>query len=78
MTLVNRGIDAAIAQYRELKRTNPHGYNFDEGALNELSYMLLQKGRNSDAIAIFRLNVEEYPKSATSMTAWPRHTLRTK
>jgi Flp pilus assembly protein TadD len=25
--------------------------------------MLFQKGRNSDAIAIFRLNVEEYPKS---------------
>jgi len=62
-TLVNRGVDAAVAQYRELKRTNPHGYNFDEHALNQLGYMLLEKGRNADAIAIFRLNVEEYPKS---------------
>jgi predicted Zn-dependent protease len=25
--------------------------------------MLLQKGRNADAIAILKLNVEEYPKS---------------
>jgi Flp pilus assembly protein TadD len=25
--------------------------------------MLLEKGRNADAIAIFRLNVEEYPRS---------------
>src|SRR5207249_11851583 len=25
--------------------------------------MLLEKGRNADAIAIFKLNVEEYPKS---------------
>ncbi|HLY62129.1 MAG TPA: serine hydrolase [Terriglobia bacterium] len=62
-TLVNRGADAAVAQYRELKRTNPQGYNFDERALNELGYGLLQKGRNADAIAIFKLNVEEYPKS---------------
>jgi len=61
--LVNRGADAAVAQYRELKRTNPNGYNFDERALNRLGYMLLEKGRNADAIAIFKLNVEEYPKS---------------
>ena len=62
-TVVNRGVDAAIAQYRELKRSNPNGYDFDEGALNQLGYMLLEKGRNADAIAIFKLNVEEYPKS---------------
>jgi len=61
--LVNRGADAAVAQYRELKRTDPNGYNFDERALNRLGYMLLEKGRNADAIAIFKLNVEEYPKS---------------
>ena len=62
-TLVNRGAEAAIAQYRELKRSNPQGYNFNERALNELGYRLLQKGRNADAIAIFKLNVEEYPQS---------------
>jgi len=63
-TLVNRGADAAVAQYRELKRTNPNGFNFDEGALNQLGFMLLEKGRNADAIAIFNLNVEEFPKSS--------------
>lgn len=62
-TLANRGADAAVAQYRELKRTNPNGFNFDERALNQLGNMLLGKGRNADAIAIFKLNVEEYPKS---------------
>ena len=62
-TVVNRGADAAVAQYRELKRSNPHGYDFDERALNQLGYMLLEKGRNADAIVIFKLNVEEYPKS---------------
>ena len=28
--------------------------------------MLLEKGRNADAIAIFKLNVEEYPKSGNA------------
>ena len=66
LIVVDRGSSAAVAQYRELKRTNLSGYNFDEGALNQLGSLLLQKGRNSDAIAILTLNVEEYPKSARS------------
>ena len=61
--VLSRGGDAAVARYRELKRANSSDYNFDERALNQLGYMLLEKGRNSDAIAIFKLNVEEYPKS---------------
>src|SRR4029077_15478169 len=64
--LANRGADAAVAQYRELRRTHPNGYHFDEGALNRLGYMLLEKGRNADAVAIFKLNVEEYPKSGNA------------
>jgi hypothetical protein len=54
-----KGIRAVL----ELKRTDPSGYNFDERVLNQLGYMLLEKRRNGDAIAIFNLNVEEYPKS---------------
>ncbi len=62
-TVVNRGVDAAVARYRDLRRTNPDGYSFDERALNRLGYMLLRKDRNANAIAIFKLNVEEYPQS---------------
>jgi tetratricopeptide (TPR) repeat protein len=62
-TILHQGVDAVIAQYHELKRSNPNGYDFNEFALNQLGYMLLQQNRNSDAIAIFKLNVEEYPKS---------------
>ena len=65
-TLTNHGGDAAVAQYRELKRTSPNDYDFDERALNQLGYGLLGLGRNADAIAILKLNVEEYPKSANT------------
>jgi CubicO group peptidase (beta-lactamase class C family) len=61
--VLSRGVDAAAARYRELKRSNPTDYNFDERLLNNLGSLLLEKGRNADAIAIFKLNVEEYPKS---------------
>ena len=62
--VLSRGADAAVVRYRELKRANSSDYNFDERALNQLGYMLLEKSRNADAIAIFKLNVEEYPKSS--------------
>jgi len=65
-TIVNRGVDATIARYRELKRTNSADYTFDENALSPLGYALLQKNRISDALAIFQFNVEEYPKSANA------------
>jgi hypothetical protein len=61
--VLSRGVDAAVARYRELKRSNPTDYNFDERLLNNLGYLLLEKGRNADAIAILKLNVGEYPKS---------------
>ena len=61
--VVDHGVDAAIAKYHELKSTRPNDYNFNEDALNGLGYGLLQEKRDSDAIAIFKLNVEEYPKS---------------
>ena len=63
-TVVHKGVDAAIAQYRELKRTDPGGYDFAELRLNNLGYLLLNRNRTADAIAIFKLNVEEYPKAA--------------
>jgi CubicO group peptidase (beta-lactamase class C family) len=65
-TVINHGADAAIAQYHELKRTHPNDYDFNEFALNSLGYGLLQQNRNADAIAIFKLNVEEYPNSGNA------------
>ena len=62
-TLVQHGVEAAVAQYRDLKRTEPNEYNFAEEGLNRLGHMLLQRDRMADAITIFKLNAEEYPKS---------------
>jgi CubicO group peptidase (beta-lactamase class C family) len=58
-----RGVDAAVARYRELKTTRKEVYEFSEPVLNVLGYQLLGRGDSAAAIAVFRLNAEEYPES---------------
>jgi CubicO group peptidase (beta-lactamase class C family) len=53
-----------IARYRELKAKSPNAYDFSEPEVNRLGYVLLQRGRVADAIDVFLLNVEEFPKSS--------------
>jgi len=62
------GVDATIAAYREL-RDQFHGrgaFDFGEGSLNTLGYALLGEERFADAVAIFRLNAEQFPESANA------------
>jgi CubicO group peptidase (beta-lactamase class C family) len=47
-----------------LKASKPDAYDFDnEQALNMAGYSALQKGRSAEAIELFKLNVEMFPKS---------------
>ncbi|HKY06580.1 MAG TPA: serine hydrolase [Blastocatellia bacterium] len=61
-TVMERDAVAAVKQYRELKATEPGGYDFAEPQLNGLGYQLLQMKRVKDAIEIFKLNVEMFPQ----------------
>ena len=61
-TIAEKGIEAGIAQYRELKARQAATYDFAEPELNRLGYQLLQSGKAREAIEIFKLNVEAYPK----------------
>jgi CubicO group peptidase (beta-lactamase class C family) len=63
-TVLARGAAAAVGQYRELKATAAAEYDFGERVLNGLGYWLLGRDRATDAIEIFKLNVEAYPESA--------------
>jgi len=63
-TIHDRGIEAGVAQYRDLKARQPNVYDFTEPQLNQLGYQLLQTNKRKEAIEIFKLNVEAYPRSA--------------
>ncbi len=62
-TVNNKGIDAALEAYHNLKITKNPRYVFNEDQLNNVGYDLLGSKKTKEAIAIFKLNVEEYPKS---------------
>jgi len=67
-TLAARGVDAAVEEFRTLRRTRPDDYNFSaEGHLNALGYRFLGEKRGTDAIRVFRLNAEVHP---TSVNVW--------
>lgn len=61
-TLVTDGLEAAVSTYHRLKAQETEGWSFDENQLNMLGYQLLQRGMNTEAVEIFRLNVEAYPE----------------
>lgn len=61
-TINEKGLDAGLAQYRDLKTKQSDVYDFGEPELNRLGYRLLQTGKQKEAIEIFKLNVAEYPK----------------
>jgi hypothetical protein len=65
-TIASSGMDAAVKQYRDLKTAAPTTYNFDESELNNLGYRFVRKNQFKEAIRIFQLNVEAYPKSANT------------
>ena len=60
----NEGIKASILYYKKLKSEQPDNYVFNEYELNFLGYELLEDKKVDEAIGIFKLNMEEYPKSA--------------
>lgn len=61
-TVVEKDVQTAIKQYRELKATQKDAYDFSEPQLNGVGYQLLQMKRVKDAIEIFKLNVEMFPQ----------------
>ncbi|HVI07224.1 MAG TPA: DUF2306 domain-containing protein [Candidatus Binatia bacterium] len=65
-TIKSGGVDAAVKRYHELKASSPATYNFDEEQLNGLGYQLIGEKKFSDAVRIFQLNVEQFPKSSNA------------
>src|SRR5215203_1646936 len=61
-----RGIDAAVSEYRRLKTQGFGTFYTNEGDTNTLGYRLLRRKKTSEAIEVLKLNVEAYPASANA------------
>ena len=58
------GIDKIESQYLELKKNEADEYNFSENQLNQLGYHYLGNDKVNFAVAIFKINVDAFPKSS--------------
>lgn len=65
-TLKERGVEAAIAEYRTLRKDQFGSglYDFRQPTLNIVATRLREEKRFDDAIAILKLNAEIFPDSA--------------
>jgi tetratricopeptide (TPR) repeat protein len=70
-TVTAKGLDAAVAQYRELRTTYYGGmaYDFSEGGLINVAQAATSADKADNAIAWLNLNLEFYPKSARTYVA---------
>lgn len=55
-----RGAAAAMQKYQEFKKSAAKG--LDENCLLQVAYRILFEGKTDDAIQVFKLQVQEYPK----------------
>ncbi len=62
-TIVEKGLDAGLTQYTDLKQQQPDAYNFGPEELNLLGRRLLAKKRPREAVAVFQLNTEAFPQA---------------
>lgn len=61
--LQNNTIQETITLYKSLRENNKGTYNLSESELDKLGYQLIDSTRIYDAIAIFKLNLQYFPKS---------------
>lgn len=62
--LISGKTTEAMDAYRKIKTSTPQDGAVEEGRLNGLGYSLMTQKKLSEAIAMFKLNTEFYPKSA--------------
>jgi tetratricopeptide (TPR) repeat protein len=60
------GVERARRLYDATRERDPALVLFPEGEMNTYGYSLLEAGKVADAIAVFELNVDAYPKSANT------------
>jgi tetratricopeptide (TPR) repeat protein len=63
LTIFEKGVDSAAAQYHELYKTKRNDYDFDEDQLNALAFKFMNNGMFKNAIGLLKLNAETYPES---------------
>jgi tetratricopeptide (TPR) repeat protein len=65
-TLGEKGLEAMIAEFHTLRSAGNSDVYVGESDINSFGYRLLKKNQVNEAVAVFKMNVETYPKSANA------------
>lgn len=57
----SQGLEAGLAKLKELNKSDE--YAIKENEMNSAGYQLLQSGKTKEAIAVFKINADTFPKS---------------
>eukprot|EP01093_Parvamoeba_rugata_P000548 TRINITY_DN1061_c0_g1_i1.p1 TRINITY_DN1061_c0_g1~~TRINITY_DN1061_c0_g1_i1.p1 ORF type:complete len:587 (-),score=128.52 TRINITY_DN1061_c0_g1_i1:3118-4878(-) len=60
--IASKGIDAGVAYFN--KNKDNKDFDVNENEMNQTGYQLLRSDKTKEAIQVFKLNVDAYPKSA--------------
>jgi 7,8-dihydropterin-6-yl-methyl-4-(beta-D-ribofuranosyl)aminobenzene 5'-phosphate synthase len=62
--ILDKGLVAAVQKFKELRSAPPGRYEFKENEFNSLGYRLIRQARFTEAVRVFEMNVEMFPRSA--------------
>jgi len=63
-TILEKGLPAGMDKFKALKADET--YALREGEMNSVGYELLQRGKIKEAIEVFKINTETFPKSGNA------------
>jgi hypothetical protein len=65
--LMSEDRDLAVKRYHEFKSDPVNTYAYTEREMDNLGFRLVDQGRPEDAMLVFQLNMESYPRSVTTL-----------
>lgn len=68
------GIEAGEAHYKKLKEADTH--NFNENQMNEIGYLLMGEDKITEALAVFKWNMESYPDSFNTYDSYAEASMK--
>jgi CubicO group peptidase (beta-lactamase class C family) len=65
-SILAQGADSVLAKCREARNSSAKSEVLSESQMNAMGYWLLQRGKTSDAVEVFKQNVADHPQSANT------------
>ena len=70
----SEGIEAGITRYNKIKEDD--NYDLSENEMNEIGYLLMGSDKVEEALQVFKLNIDAFPKSANAYDSYAEASMK--